>query len=153
MSVISKCKENLHSKYVVVWFCLFSFFNILQHWNADNNKKLNFINALLKVNVLVLQNSASSSEQRVYFSNGRTGRKKEEECAAVPPFLCDWNSWVCTSQCVFPGDLVSGGTSTNDLPPLACHRACSQLCFLWETWMWAVEMILKVTALSILRNS
>lgn len=40
--------------------------------------------------------SASSSEQMVYLAKERTGRKKEEECAAAPPFLCDWNSWVCT---------------------------------------------------------
>lgn len=77
--------------------------------------------------------SASSSEQMVYLSKERTGRKKEKECAAASPFLCDCNSWVCTAHCVLLGEFVSGGASTSDLLPLACHRACSQLCFSWET--------------------
>lgn len=60
--------------------------------------------------------SASSSEQMVYFSKGRTGRKKEEECAAAPPFLCDWNSWVCESQCVFPGEFVAPSSAFHGEP-------------------------------------
>lgn len=58
--------------------------------------------------------SASSSEQMVYFSKERTGRKKEEECAVASPFLCDCNSWVCTAHCVLLGELLWGQQQVAD---------------------------------------
>lgn len=76
--------------------------------------------------------------QVVYLSQERTGRKEEEGCAAAPPFLRDWNSWVCTAQCVLVGEFLSEGTSTNDLLPSASHKICSQVCFFGATWMWCV---------------
>lgn len=40
MSGFSKCKENLHPKCVVGLFLFVFLKTILQHLNADNNKKL-----------------------------------------------------------------------------------------------------------------
>lgn len=112
------------------------------HWHVSENKANTRICYWKCCNILLLSFFIWTDGIFIQWED----KKKEGGRMCCSPSFPVTGTLGYAHPCVFPGVFVSGGASTNELLLLACHRACSQLCFSWE--MWAVEMVLNITPLS-----